>query len=1329
MKLILDKKISLLLFSIFLTYGVFSQAFWTETFGTGCNQGTLADGYASSNGQWLTRANGGSNGADRNIWYISATENGEGVGNCGAGCGTNPTLHIGSTIGDFGAAYLADDGGLGLDPITDVIAESPFIDCSGQCGIELSFEYMENGDGTNDNMTLEYYDGTSWSTLDDPAKTPTTCAPQGQWTQYTFTLPASADNNPAVKIGFRWVNNNDAIGTDPSVAIYNIQLSSTDITPPSLTCDNNVDVYIATTNCEGQVPDLNQAPYITVSDNCTSTSDLLLSQDISAGTAINGHNTTVTVNILVEDLSGNTNTCAIDVTALDTVGPAISCPSNQPVYADNSCSGSVGDYTSMVTYDDNCSDVADITIQQLTSPGTTITSDHLLEIVATDEYGNDNSCTFTLDLVDTTSPDVTCGANQIQYVESGSCDTLLRDFTGEISWTDNCTSLISDMTFSQMPASGSVLPVGNHTVTLIAEDAEGNESSCTIDVEVIDDEAPAVTCPADKQVDLDDNCEFEIPDYSAELNTFDNCTSYPNLVLTQSPAQGTIISGAGTVETITLTSEDEAGNTSSCTFDVTLNDTTRPEVICPLSVIENATTNCEFAVPDYSSEVNFTDNCYPSGSLIFTQDIAIGSTLPVGTHAINVTVEDPDANSASCSFDIDVIDGEAPVITTCASDQVENVGGNCEANVGDYTSLVTANDNCDVPADLTVTQSPSVGTIINSTTTVTLTVTDQAGNFSTCDLEVTLNDNVAPVPDCSNDTVVTVNSSCEYGAPDVTGIVTGTDNCSLFADMTITQDIAPGTTLTGNDQIEVSLTDENGNTGTCLVDVIPDDQVPPIITCPSDQTFSNGTNCDYSITDFTSLASVTDNCPNVTVSQIPAVGTSIGTGMHDVMLIATDPSGNTDTCSFFLTVSESVAPTINCPADISTCDPIVTYNAPVVTENCNGYTLTQTDISGLTSGDEFPIGVTVQSYEVADSSGNTGSCSFQVEVLEYPDTPNINTMNTGLCDTTSISLNADDPASGTGEWTVIEGGATLNNEFANVTGVNNMTYGSNTFIWTVSTPNCGSLTDTVTITVYEQPLPASTQDTLNVCGDTSIAISANQPSAGTGVWSNQDNVAFLDASSPNTVAYNLEAGWNEMAWTISNGTCPTTSDTLIVFSKGNSNIFNEDTTVCLTDGAFELQGTQTVDGVNSIWYIISGGADITNSTTSNPIISNIKGGENIIVFGQSHTICPTTVDTITIIGEQCGEYDPIIPTVITPNDDGKNDLFVIENLNILYPDAQVRIVNRWGNLVYESTGYETPWNGSLMNEGELLPVGTYFYRILLNDEQGTEITGPISIIR
>lgn len=230
-----------------------TTTFWTEDFGTGCNRGNLASSYSGGNGAWSI-TNTGTNGSHANTFYVSATEAGMGATNCGDGCLadgslTNRTLHVGNvansaiscwfgcTGGDCGAAYDGGDpaglfaagcGFTGNDPTTDQRAESPTIDCSGRSNISLSFVYMEGGEGGiggPDNAEVWYYNGSSWAILVDLAKTATCVGGQGIWTSYSTSLPASADNNSNVKIGFRWTNNTNESGSDPSFAVDDIALS------------------------------------------------------------------------------------------------------------------------------------------------------------------------------------------------------------------------------------------------------------------------------------------------------------------------------------------------------------------------------------------------------------------------------------------------------------------------------------------------------------------------------------------------------------------------------------------------------------------------------------------------------------------------------------------------------------------------------------------------------------------------------------------------------------------------------------------------------------------------------------------------------------------------------------------------------------------------------------------------------------------------------------------------------------------------------------------------------------------------------------------------
>ena len=86
---------------------------------------------------------------------------------------------------------------------------------------------------------------------------------------------------------------------------------------------------------------------------------------------------------------------------------------------------------------------------------------------------------------------------------------------------------------------------------------------------------------------------------------------------------------------------------------------------------------------------------------------------------------------------------------------------------------------------------------------------------------------------------------------------------------------------------------------------------------------------------------------------------------------------------------------------------------------------------------------------------------------------------------------------------------------------------------------------------------------------------------------------------------------------------------------------------------------------------------------------------------------------------------PVIPNTFTPNNDGINDKWVISFLNT-YPDNRVQIFTRSGKLVFESRGYNTPWDGTL--KGKPLPFDTYYY--IIEPGNGRDpVTGYVTIIK
>jgi gliding motility-associated-like protein len=196
---------------------------------------------------------------------------------------------------------------------------------------------------------------------------------------------------------------------------------------------------------------------------------------------------------------------------------------------------------------------------------------------------------------------------------------------------------------------------------------------------------------------------------------------------------------------------------------------------------------------------------------------------------------------------------------------------------------------------------------------------------------------------------------------------------------------------------------------------------------------------------------------------------------------------------------------------------------------------------------------------------------------------------------------------------------------------------------------------------------------------------------------------------------------------VSIGSCPSSDDTSNVFVTPTALIGISDTAICIENGPITLNGTTPLSDQSVSWLFLSGTGHLSNVQSATTLLEEVGVGANILTYTMSHDQCPTTVDTVTIVASLCDGFNPIIPTVITPNFDGLNDLFVINYLDLIYPECNVLIFNRWGSVVYESIGYQDPWDGTY--KGEDLPMGTYFYKVELNDSESTVYNGSISIIR
>jgi len=129
-----------------------------------------------------------------------------------------------------------------------------------------------------------------------------------------------------------------------------------------------------------------------------------------------------------------------------------------------------------------------------------------------------------------------------------------------------------------------------------------------------------------------------------------------------------------------------------------------------------------------------------------------------------------------------------------------------------------------------------------------------------------------------------------------------------------------------------------------------------------------------------------------------------------------------------------------------------------------------------------------------------------------------------------------------------------------------------------------------------------------------------------------------------------------------------------------------------------------------------------SDNTTGSVLPDIAAGTYIYTVTDDNG-CSLT-DTVIVKSER--DNCLTIPNAISPNGDGINDVWNIDLID-LYPDAEIKIFNRWGELVWASEkGYPQPWNGR--SKGRELPVDSYHYIIDLNNGRKV-ILGHVTIVR
>lgn len=139
--------------------------------------------------------------------------------------------------------------------------------------------------------------------------------------------------------------------------------------------------------------------------------------------------------------------------------------------------------------------------------------------------------------------------------------------------------------------------------------------------------------------------------------------------------------------------------------------------------------------------------------------------------------------------------------------------------------------------------------------------------------------------------------------------------------------------------------------------------------------------------------------------------------------------------------------------------------------------------------------------------------------------------------------------------------------------------------------------------------------------------------------------------------------------------------------------------------------------------------DGSTSTQMNPSHTYYSNGNYYIVLQITNALgCIDSAIRFTNVNIVTEEINTLIPTIISPNGDGSNDVWKLEFLELAYPDVHIEIYNEWGQTVFTSDGYEIPWDGTF--KGEPVPDGNYFFVIQLNANASPDIyKGVLMVLR
>jgi len=324
----------------------------------------------------------------------------------------------------------------------------------------------------------------------------------------------------------------------------------------------------------------------------------------------------------------------------------------------------------------------------------------------------------------------------------------------------------------------------------------------------------------------------------------------------------------------------------------------------------------------------------------------------------------------------------------------------------------------------------------------------------------------------------------------------------------------------------------------------------------------------------------------------------------------------------------------------------------------------------------------------------------------------IDTVVDASCLTATDGLINSTIGGGTGQTVIAWQGP--NNFTSTSEDIANLAPGSYTV--TVTDDNLCTATATVTVNALSPVQADAGPDVIQCTGTITLLDGSGSTGATSYLWTDDQNIE-VGTSAVIDVGV-LAPGSHTFTLTAIDGPCTSTDQVTITVIQLPIADAGPDQFIFLS-GTVTLGGSPT--GPNGSSYIWVPDSVLSSNGASNPEAEpNVTSWFTVTVTGPNGCVAVDSV-LVTVLP------DVVFPSGFTPNGDGYNEYWQIDFVD-KFPQMEVEIYNRWGEMLFESVGYGTPWDGRY--NGGYVPVGTYYYVIKLNDPLFPDAyTGPLTVIR